>query len=369
MESPEYVRLSTAAAIALGLERGRFYLNAYPYCINLLLHFSDGCKANCLYCGQAREIAKSSACKTLIRVDWPLYELDEVIERYRERFAACGCSARPYRVCVATITNSRAVEAEIEVIRRVWEELRVPISALVTPTLFGEEEFRELKKAGAERAGIAIDCASERIFDLLRGRGARGPHRWDRYLEGVEEAVEVFGRGKVGIHLIVGLGETEREAVELIQWAHDAGAETHLFAFYPEEGTPLEDWPRPPIGQYRRVQLARYLIDGGMARAEDMEFNEHGQVVDFGISGVLLDEVIEGGLPFVTSGCPGCNRPYANERPGEPVLRNYPYVPSGREIEEIRRQLRWYAPPYNSLERLEAHLSERSEACVARRSS
>ena len=145
MESPEYVRLSTAAAIALGLERGRFYLNAYPYCINLLLHFSDGCKANCLYCGQAREIAKSSACKTLIRVDWPLYELDEVIERYMERFAACGCSARPYRVCVATITNSRAVEAEIEVIRRVWDELRVPISALVTPTLFGEEEFRELK--------------------------------------------------------------------------------------------------------------------------------------------------------------------------------------------------------------------------------
>jgi len=78
---------------------------------------------------------------------------------------------------------------------------------------------------------LAIDCASQELFDILRRCKARGPHRWNRYLKSVIEAIEVMGRGKVGIHLIVGLGETEKEAVGLIRWTHDIGAETHLFSF------------------------------------------------------------------------------------------------------------------------------------------
>ncbi len=62
----------------------------------------------------------------------------------------------------------------------------------------------------------------------------------------MEEAVEVFGRGNVGVHFIVGLGETEREMVEAIQRAHDLGVPTHLFSFFPEEGSLLENRPQPP---------------------------------------------------------------------------------------------------------------------------
>ncbi|RLF16402.1 MAG: radical SAM protein [Thermoprotei archaeon] len=353
-ESPDYIRLSTAADVTLGFTSGRFYRGAQLYCINLLLYYSEGCRANCLYCGQAREAAGESMCKTLIRVDWPLRELDDVIARMR-RLIGGGCFMRPYRVCVASITNAKAIKGEIEVIKRLYNSLRLPISALISPTIFPKHRMEELKEAGAERIGIAIDCATPSIFDLLRGSKARGPHRWEVYLKGVHDAVEVLGEGKVGIHLIVGLGETEEEAVKLIQWAHDAGAETHLFSFYPEPGSILEGWRRPDIGQYRRVQLARYLIDLEYANIEDFEFNEYGQIVDFKVPPGLFNELVKSGRPFMTSGCPGCNRPYSNERPGEEI-RNYPFMPSPLDVARIRKQLFSYKRPRNRLEDLIQYL-------------
>ncbi len=356
--SPEYVRVSMASELVLFQKLYRFHRNAVPQTINLLLYFEDGCKANCLYCGQAREASRRKPSdRTLIRVDWPIRKLDDVVEALK-RLERNGCSYRPHRVCVATITHWKAVEAEIEIVKRIRRETSYSITALVTPTLFRESEFRELRNAGADRIGIAIDCATPELFDLLRGRKARGPHRWERYVEGIEEAIEIFGKGRVGVHIIVGLGEREEDAVKLIQWVHDLGGETHLFAFYPEEGSVMESWPRVPIGQYRRVQMARYLIDNEISRAEDMKFNEWGQIVDFGIPRYLLEEIALSGLPFVTSGCPGCNRPWANERPGE-VPRNYPYIPSEEEALQCYRQLWLYtSPPINTYERLVEYLSK-----------
>ncbi len=49
MESPEYVRTSTAAAITMGKLPGRFLRQAQLYCINLLLTYDQGRTANCAY--------------------------------------------------------------------------------------------------------------------------------------------------------------------------------------------------------------------------------------------------------------------------------------------------------------------------------
>ena len=54
-ESPEYLRTSTAAAMTLGFIPGRFYRDAKLYCINLLLTYRGGCKANCAFCGLSRD--------------------------------------------------------------------------------------------------------------------------------------------------------------------------------------------------------------------------------------------------------------------------------------------------------------------------
>ena len=73
MVSPEYVQLSNAAAITLGIMGGRMYRTECTRCLNLLLTYPEGCRANCAYCGLARhrEADRDYADRNFIRVDWP----------------------------------------------------------------------------------------------------------------------------------------------------------------------------------------------------------------------------------------------------------------------------------------------------------
>jgi hypothetical protein len=54
MRSPEHVQLSMAVAITLGLTEGRMHRTACTHCLNLLVIYPEGCRANCAYCGLAR---------------------------------------------------------------------------------------------------------------------------------------------------------------------------------------------------------------------------------------------------------------------------------------------------------------------------
>ena len=340
MASPENVRMSLAAAMTLGLKGGLFYRNAKLGCINLLMEYDEGCLANCQYCGQGREISDTPDCRSLIRVSWPSYPLDLIIDAINE-----AASRKDYicRVCVGSICHERAPEDMVHIIERIRAETDMTVSALATPTFFDREAMEAIKAAGAENITIAVDCSTPDLFYELRGKGARGPHKWERYLEGIEEAVEVMGDGPnpVGVHLIIGLGETEEESIGLIQRCYDMGASVHLFSFYPEPDSPMADQEQPPMDTYRRVQLARHIIDSGLGRADGMTF-EAGRLTDFGVPEADLDRIVEEGQAFMTTGCPGCNRPFANETPSqaaEGLLRNYPFVPNDEDVALVRTQL------------------------------
>jgi len=236
------------------------------------------------------------------------------------------------------ITNPKCVGSLFEAVARLRGAVGLPISTLITPTLIGVNHLQRLNNMGVDRVAVALDAATEPLFRRLRGVEAKGPHTFKRYLQGVKEAVEVMGAGRVGCHLIVGLGETEREMVQAIQLIHDMGAQSHLFSFFPEPNTPLKAQPQPPIGQYRRIQLARFLIEEGLSRVEGMGFDRAGRITSFGVDENVVEEAILSGTPFQTSGCPGCNRPYANERPSQPI-RNYPFPPTGEDIAVILKQM------------------------------
>jgi len=340
MESPEYVRISLAAAMTLGFAAGRFRRNAQLTGLNLLLTYQDGCLGRCSYCGLAgdRQLPKEEK-QTFIRVDWPVYSMDEIIARTRPL-----AGGQLKRACVSMITHRRAFADMNLVIGRVHGETCLPVSALVSPTMLGEPlaMLAETRAAGADMIGIAVDAATPDLFDQHRQHGVGGPHRWAHFWECVEAAAQVFGPYKAGVHLIVGLEETEQQMIETIQRAQDMGAHTHLFSFFPEGGTSLSGWVPPTYGHYRRVQLARAIINDGLGRADLMAFNAAGQVVDFGVE--YLDEIIDQGVAFMTSGCPGadgmvaCNRPFGNERPSSP-FRNYPFLPDVEDIALIRLQL------------------------------
>ncbi len=333
--SPQWIQTSLAAAITLGLRNGSFHRNAELKGLNFLLHYEEGCFAKCFFCGLSRIRSEGPKGKTFIRVDWPLYPLEEILPRVKENHQV-------KRICISMITHPKAHKDTLQILRRFREETTLPISLLISPTLIhSPQSIREMKEGGADRIGIAIDAATPELFDRLRGRGAGGPHRWDHYWEVVRMAVEVFGRFSVGTHFIVGLGETEREMVEAIQKAQELGAHTHLFSFFPEKGSPMENHCPPPIDRYRRIQLARWIINHEGGSLEQMKFDEKGKLIDFGMD---IGPLIQLGEPFMTSGCPGrdgkvaCNRPFGNERPSDPI-RNFPFVPGKEDLEEIRRQL------------------------------
>ena len=339
MESPEYVQTSLAAAMALGYRPAKFRRDSYLTGLNVLVTYRDGCVGRCAYCGLNRQRQVEPEKRTFIRVDWPTCSVDDIIVRLNHD----GGQLR--RVCVGMITHRRAFDDMNTIIRRFRDEVDRPITALIAPTLIHDlGRLAEVKETGANMVGVAIDAATPELFARFRGEGVKGPHNWGHYWATVGEAARVFGHYKVGVHLIVGLGETEQEIIATIQRAHDLGAHTHLFSFFPEKGTAMDDHPQPSYGQYRRVQLARYVINHEHARYEQMGFNDTGQVVDFGIA---TEELIQYGEPFMTSGCPGpdcrvaCNRPFGNERPGRPI-RNYAFLPEPEDVELIRYQLRDY---------------------------
>lgn len=337
-ESPEYVRLSLAAAMTLRLASGRFYRDARLYCVNLLLTYSKGCVGRCSYCGLSGEREGEYEEKSFIRVNWPIHSLATVRERLN-KYA-------PWveRVCISMITNHRAIEDTISITRYLKEEVDLPISLLISPTIVGEETLGRFKDAGAEMVGVAIDAVTEELFVKHRGKGVNGPHKWERYWQVLQEAVEVFGRDKAGCHLIVGLGETEQQMVEAIQRVRDIGARTHLFSFYPESGSLLDDKPSCDVGQYRRVQLARYLIDHDLSQSNRLEFDQQGRITGFGLNDTQLDEIISSGKPFQTSGCPGktmegaCNRPFGDGPPSD--IRSFPFELDKRDIKKIQQQMK-----------------------------
>jgi biotin synthase-related radical SAM superfamily protein len=308
---PERLRVSIGTASVLGLMECR--LDAKPTTAYLMTYTEGGCMANCAFCPQARESRSSRAL--LSRVLWPDYPTRDVMEGLRKHDDVIE------RVCIQAILYQGFFDDILALLRKIKDVTDLPVSLDTLP--LNGEQMRELREAGLERISIPLDAATPELFDEIKGRSTGGPYRWDRHMRALSTAVEIFGKGRVFSNLIVGLGETEEEAVGFIQRLTDGGILTVLYAFTPIEGTKLAGLPQPPLDAYRRIQLARHLITGGLTRFEAMVFDDGGRVDDFGIGDDALKSALFEGEAFQTCGCPGCNRPFYNERPSGPFY-NYP---------------------------------------------
>ena len=344
-ESPEYAKMSHATAISLGLMRGRMYRGAVNRCVNLLVHYPEGCAANCAYCGLAKKRPGTYRDKSFIHVDWPLFSMDRIID------AVNRAPGYVKRTCISMITNGKCRSATMEMTRRLSEETSLPVSILIAPTILGRKDLEDLKESGADKIGVALDLATPELFDRYRGSGVGGPHKWDRYMDTLRAALEIFQPSpdifrhpNVGVHLMVGMGESEQQMVLLMERIRHMGAVNHLFSFFAEKGSRLADRPQPPWSTYLRIQLARYLLEEGLAESGDMRFDSEGRIVGFGIAPDLLDSIIEHGKAFMTTGCLGpdgevaCNRPFGNCLP-DTRQWNYPYPPNKEETALIRRHI------------------------------
>ena len=345
MRSPEYVQMSTAAAITLGLVPGNMHRTACTHCLNLLVTYPEGCRANCSYCGLARhrEESRDYADRNFIRVDWPTARYDEVIERVK----AGSDKGQFQRMCISMITHPDSDHDTFVLLEQWMREVpHIPVSILSNPTSMKREDLVRLHEMGADIFTVALDAVTPEIFERTRGKTVESPHRFDKYWQAIEWAAEIFGPEKFGAHLICGMGETEREILDVAQKIKDLGGHNHMFAFFPERGSMMEDWPPVDKAQWRRVQLARFIIDYAGGHISEMLFDDNGRVIDFGLSEGDLAQLIASGKPFQTSGCPGkddeevsaCNRPYGDSSPSD--ILSFPFALNRKDVEIIKRQMK-----------------------------
>lgn len=329
VRNSRFVRISIGCAAKLGLLEAR--VDAEPTTLYMMTYTEGRCSANCAFCSQAR--SSKAPTRMLSRVTWPSFPLEDVLtkimsDEYKENFR---------RICIQALNYPGVTSDLIEITKRIKATSDIPISVSCQPLT--EYSMKTLAEIGVDRISIALDAASEGLFQRIKGDGVNGPYLWQVHLNNLSKAVKIFGNDKVTTHLIVGLGETDRELLELIQQLIDTGVNPSLFAFTPIKGTTLEEGKPPSIERYRAIQFSRYLLVNRKARDRDLAFNSKGK-----LTGIKLNSKIEdlaSSEAFMTAGCPGCNRPFYNERPRGPIY-NYPRNLSDSELFEAIRAVKEY---------------------------
>ncbi len=300
------IRVSLGSAHALGMTDKR--VDAVATAAHLMV--GEACDYACAFCSQGRKSA--SPRHFLSRISWPSFPMDEVARCLAAAFENNVVS----RGCLQVVHGGAYVhemERFFYLLHRTGCEVPLAVNTVVRSTVEADRIFA----LGADRLGLALDAASPEAFAQCKGLS---PGEWVSRIELLCDLAQIY-RGRISTHLIVGLGETERDIVDVLQVMADAGVTVGLFAFTPVRGTPLEEHPAPSLAAYRRVQLASYLLARKLARGDDFEFDRQDRIALIP-SDLLGPEVTEEGRPFRTSGCEGCNRPYYNERPGQ-IPYNY----------------------------------------------
>jgi len=310
------IRVSLGTSVAAGLASVR--CQALPTTAYLMI--GSGCMRSCAFCSQGK--ASSSRPDTLSRVTWPEYDADMVLPIIRRSIEG-GLFER---ACLQVLDDD---DSESTVHSVLTQLAGLPVAVSFSPRNL--RAALNLRAAGADHLGIPLDAASPRIHEIAKKGMSLS---WHGARSMIIHAASVLP-GRVTTHLIVGLGETEQEMVECMEHFSSNGVRVALFAFTPARGTPMEGSPPPPLHTYRLMQTALHLIRSGLVRSKNLRFGDGGHLLDFGVSQGVLKETLQGGEAFRTSGCPGCNRPYYNERPGSrPYNYPRPLTPEEAAFEE-----------------------------------
>ena len=255
----------------------------------------DGeCAYNCSYCTHARD--SSSDSKFLSRISWKEIDVESLLNGL-DNFK---------RLCFQVVNYSGAIADAKQLAKRVREKNK-DIAISVSTRILDKSDIDAFFEVGATNLGIAIDVACSTLHKQYRG--------WtlDYTLELIQYGAQKYP-GCITTHLIVGLGETDRDILRIFETMKSLGVEIALFAFTPVKGTKLEHAHMPSLERYRKIQILRYLMFDKDLTVH-AEFDEHDN-----ISKLIYDQTLGSTLDishaFLTSGCKDCTRPFYNDKPG-----------------------------------------------------
>ena len=302
------IRVSYGTGIVLGLIKAR--QDVAPTTAYLL--WDKGCIGSCSFCPRANGNSKD---KKLSRIVWPEFDYEKVIELLEQK-------PRPFkRVCLQTGFNPKTETELFEIAMQIIKRGFIT-SITLSPSQAGLA--LELINAGADHIGIGLDAASERTYIKHKGRD------WNKDWPSLVNLVKTAPQ-KIEVHLIYGLGDTEKSFCKKIDEIIKAGGKISLFALMP-----LHSGSQPQIDEYRRVQIFRYLCEKHHFTFKNFRF-ENEKLTDCSLSDEKLLKLLDEGDCFRTSGCGDCNRPYYNEKPGQQFY-NFPRKLTPKEFEQALKE-------------------------------
>ncbi|MEJ2278560.1 MAG: radical SAM protein, partial [Candidatus Lokiarchaeota archaeon] len=306
------VRVSLGSAAVLDLIPQKFKIQ--PSTCYLMTYIPGKCSGNCGFCPQSR--SSTSTSDKLSRVTWPEFSF----ERFLSKLKHLKPAKKFKRICIQTLNYPNNFSDLRYIVQKISEQLNINISIAIPPMSI--ENLKELKSKGVNRIGIALDAATPEIFRKVKGDLVKSNYTWKEHFKGLKDALKVFPEN-VSTHIIVGLGETEKEVVELLLKLRALKILPSLFAFTPIKGTSLGEKERPSAEGYRKIQLSRYLIFENDKNIDDFTFNSNGKLESININENYLKTIIDENIAFMTTGCPNCDRPFYTSRPSGPFY-NFP---------------------------------------------
>lgn len=328
------IRVSCGTASVLGLSKINIKNN--PTTAYLML--GDSCNNNCKFCSQGKD--SQSNKNYLSRVNWSIYNEDLIFENLSMAFRNNNLK----RACLQVVNNDSALNNTLSTLKKISAKSNIPICASSTVTNI--HQAKELFESGLDRLCVALDVASEKLFNDIKGK------EYEKTKTLLTQLAQNFPH-KITTHIIVGLGETQLDLAKTISFLAKADITIALFAFTPVRGTLMQKHPKPDLTDYRKIQLLNYLFQTkqitldnlvtdndkiiGFKRVDSID-NKIDKNLSFKIKNMILNSK---GKAFQTSGCPDCNRPYYNETPNETPY-NYPYQPTEKEITNAVNCIDWF---------------------------
>ncbi len=273
-------------------------INGEPAELDIAYLMLDGkCAFDCKYCTHSRSAKTDN--KLLSRMIWKEIEPEKIIEN-RKLFK---------RICIQTVSY-KGYKEDLKVLIPKLSDVQLSLSIRANSLQEADEYF----SLGVDTLGIAIDCASEKLYPTIRGGTLR------RNLQVIEEVSKKY-LGKVTSHIIIGLGESDKELYDIFKFLKKNNVTVALFAFTPIVGTEMEAFGQPSLERYRKIQILRYLMFE--ENIESDVYFDGDMIVSINGIETVNDRIFgEYSQAFLTSGCKDCTRPYYNEKPGK-VMYNY----------------------------------------------
>lgn len=259
----------------------------------------DGkCVFDCHFCSHGKSANVEN--KFLSRIIWKEISIDELKKLSEVKELK--------RVCIQVVSYPGYRKDLIKILEYLKNyKVSVSVRAL---------NFSEVKMYfdnGVDSVGISVDVVNPDLFKKIRGG------EYFKTLSLIKESSEKYP-GRITTHVIVGMGETDKELIDFFIKMKRLNVNVALFAFTPIKGTLLENLLPPSKERYRKIQLARYLIFEKGVSEEEFVFDEYGNLKNIEV------EYFNGvGKAFLTSGCTFCTRPFYNENPGDEPYNHFIY--------------------------------------------